>query len=502
MFRATVLTTYRKNHPRLTNHYGLALFSLAGCVVVSFIGGPEQPILDTLSLGMGYVALLLVLLTLVIGPINMLKKRKNPVNMMFRRDAGIWAGITAIFHMVFSFLLYFGGNLLLYFFAQNGSGLSFSFDIFYLSNYVGLIAGLVILFLLVLSNNYFLKIFKGPKWKQLQRFNYLLFVVALLHSLGEQLTNSRNLVLTFGVIALAGIVVIAQSIGFLVYQRRDQQRKAASSTTAGATSNRGLPKNPGATALPAPSIARGLPLQPAYAFVQTDKGVGRRRFLLVSGTVMLSGLVGGLSAKVIAKNSETSITTANDNSTNEGTTTAITTSTAVQSNSSGSTAAPSPSATTDNNTSSTPVTSAATTTSGVATAAVTTNVPTTSAVTSTTAATATRAATTAATAATTGTVLATIVNLAAGKAIAFTTPDTKAAAFLVHRQDGSVTCFSGICTHEPVKLTFDASQQTLYCPKHGVPFDTQTGAPQRGPARTALAKYKVTVDSQGQIIYG
>ncbi|MBN9392250.1 MAG: Rieske 2Fe-2S domain-containing protein [Chloroflexi bacterium] len=483
MLSTATITTYRKDHPRLTNHYGLALFSLLGCIVAGFVGGPNQSFMETVSLGTGYVALLLVLLTLAIGPINMLKKRKNPVNVMFRRDAGIWAGITAIVHMVSSLLLYFGGNLLLYFFEQTGAGLTFSFDLFYLSDYLGLVAGLVILFLLVLSNNYFLKKFKGPKWKQFQRFNYLLFVVALLHTFGQEITNNRNPLITFGVIALAAFVVVAQSIGFVVYRRRDQQRKAASSGPAPARASVARPKTevvsaPGA--IPAPAMGGFMPLQPAYAAATIDKGLGRRRFLLMTGTVLLSGAVGGLSAKVLAKNGGTVTTTAS-NTTGVIATTAATATSA----SSGTSAA---TATTAGST----ATTGATTTTAATTAASNTAA-------STTAAASTGAATTATTS---GTVLATIANLAAGKAIAVTTPDTRAAAFVIHRQDGSVACFSGICTHEPVSLTFDESQQTLYCPKHGVPFNTQTGAPERGPARTALTQYKVTVDSQGQVIYG
>ncbi|HEX2913325.1 MAG TPA: Rieske 2Fe-2S domain-containing protein [Chloroflexia bacterium] len=477
---ASSLLDYRKQHPRLTNQLGFLLFSLAGCVVSGFIGGPDQSLLDTLSLGTGYVALLLVLLTLLIGPINMLKKRKNPVNIMFRRDAGIWAGITAIFHMVFSLMLYFGGNLLLYFFKQDGSGLAFSFDLFNLSNDLGLIAGLVILFLLVLSNNYFLKMFKGPKWKQLQRFNYLLFVVALLHTFGQQITNSRNLVLTLGVMALAGIVVVAQSIGFVVYRRRDQQRKAGNSAAVAASAAGAKAKIP--TSVP------NLPLQPAFATISVDTGMGRRRFLLVTGTVMLSGVVGGMaggiSARVMANGNETETVATGSSGNAPGAVansaeSAATTSAATQ-----------------------PVTNspAVATTSPATTGVVTTAAATdTTAPAATTTATATTAATAAAPA---GTVLATIASLAAGKAIAITTPDTKEAAFVVHRQDGSVACFSGICTHEPVKLIFQEASQTLYCPRHGVPFNTQTGSPERGPARVALAKYNVTVDGQGRIIYG
>lgn len=84
-----MLTIFRKEHPRLTNNFVLGFVSLLGCLLAFIVASPEQSVWEKLSLGTGYLGLGLIVLTLLIGPINMLKVRKNPVNIMFRRDAGI-----------------------------------------------------------------------------------------------------------------------------------------------------------------------------------------------------------------------------------------------------------------------------------------------------------------------------------------------------------------------------------------------------------------------------
>jgi sulfoxide reductase heme-binding subunit YedZ len=208
--------------------------------------------LRTFSIGTGYVGLWLILATLVIGPLKLLKVRKNPVNLNSRRDIGIWAGITSLAHVVFSIALQFswGGSLMGFFFYQDGTP---KFNLFGVSNGFGLVGALVVLFLLILSNNYFLKRLKGKNWKKLQRFNYLLFVVALVHTITQQVNVGRNPLLTFGVIALATGVVAAQSIGFVIYRRRSEQRK---NTTVLAAKPENIPDyyNP-APARPMPKLA-------------------------------------------------------------------------------------------------------------------------------------------------------------------------------------------------------------------------------------------------------
>ncbi|HEX2914352.1 MAG TPA: ferric reductase-like transmembrane domain-containing protein [Chloroflexia bacterium] len=220
-----MIANYRKEHPRVFNNLVLASASLVGCIIAGIFAAPGQSILETLSVGFGYVGLILIAVSLLIGPINMLKVRKNPVNIMFRRDTGIWAAITSFAHVLFAFALQlsWGGTLLGLFFFANGAP---KLNLFGISDYIGLFGTLILIFLLVLSNNHFLKALKGKRWKNMQRFNYLLFVLALGHTFTQQVNNGRGMVMIFGVLAVALAVLVAQSIGFVVYRKREQQRKA------------------------------------------------------------------------------------------------------------------------------------------------------------------------------------------------------------------------------------------------------------------------------------
>src|SRR5215210_701616 len=88
--------------PRIPTHLGLVLFSLAGCFLAGLYG-PNNTLSETLAIGLGYVSLVLLAATLLIGPLNLLRQRRNPVNINLRRDTGIWSGITALLHVLFAF---------------------------------------------------------------------------------------------------------------------------------------------------------------------------------------------------------------------------------------------------------------------------------------------------------------------------------------------------------------------------------------------------------------
>jgi sulfoxide reductase heme-binding subunit YedZ len=225
-----IYKNYTAKHPRLTNQAIMAFITVIGCVIAAIFAQPNQAIFETFSVGTGYVGLLLIFATLVIGPLNMLKVRKNPVNLNLRRDIGIWAGITSLAHVVFAAVLQisWGDSLLGFFLNANGS---IKLDLFGVSDYFGLIGALVVLLLLVISNNYFLKKLKGKSWKNLQRFNYLLFVVAVAHTLTQQINSERGLVLILGAIILTAGVVVAQLVGFSIYRSRSQMRKTAPGTS-------------------------------------------------------------------------------------------------------------------------------------------------------------------------------------------------------------------------------------------------------------------------------
>jgi sulfoxide reductase heme-binding subunit YedZ len=58
---------------------------------------------------------------------------------------------------------------------------SIRLDNFGLANYSGLISALIIILLLLTSNDYFLKKLNQTNWKNIQRFSYLMFILGIIH---------------------------------------------------------------------------------------------------------------------------------------------------------------------------------------------------------------------------------------------------------------------------------------------------------------------------------
>lgn len=186
---------------------------------------------EILLIGLGYLSLLLIGITLLIGPLNLLRQRRNPVNLDLRRDIGIWAGITGCLHV----LLVLRGSLrdnriLLYFLRQGCCGYTPLLSIYGLSNDVGLFATLFLLLLLALSNTFSLRLLKGKRWKWLQRSTYLLALLALAHTFGFQYLNLRGFLWIVVLFGLSGVVLICQGWGIaLMLVRRGRARRASGS---------------------------------------------------------------------------------------------------------------------------------------------------------------------------------------------------------------------------------------------------------------------------------
>ncbi len=459
-----MLQGFKLNTNRRISHLLLALFSLAGCGLTSLYA-PSSTISEILSIGTGYVALILLFATLLIGPLNLLRKRRNPVNIDLRRDVGIWSGITGLLHVVFSLQLNLADDIPSYFFQKAPNNFLPRLDLFGVSNYVGLGATLILIMLLMTSNQLSLSWLKGKRWKAVQQFNYFLIFLVLLHTFGYQALSLREGVFTYATIAISLLVLAAQLTGIVVTMCRDRQRQ--------------IQVNGGSS----PAIVS---LNPVVAQVQSGSGgilTGRRKFLITTGAAIVGGFAIGIGASKGLGSSAAGASVAE-----AGTTLTLPTAT-VNPAASSTTASPTlvPAQPAGRARATTPATTQAP--SAGATATQPQN-PTTSAT-----------ATSGATTSPKGAVLATTTSLKPGNAIRFTTPDTGESAFLVCEADGSMKAFSGICTHRPYQLVFNSSQQTLVCNLHSVPFNIKTGAPERSPARTALKSFAVAVDNQGNVTY-
>ena len=171
----------------------------------------------------GYVSIILLAITLLIGPFNMYLKKPNPVSNDLRRDAGIWCGFIGLAHIVFGIQVHMG-NIFLYFFkaVDGNDAYKFRDDIFGAANYTGLAAGLILLILLLLSNDLSLQWLKTKRWKNIQRWNYLLFALVVIHGILFQIIEKRIM----GIIILFSIIMIipmfGQLLGFNIIKKSKQ----------------------------------------------------------------------------------------------------------------------------------------------------------------------------------------------------------------------------------------------------------------------------------------
>src|SRR4051794_247488 len=95
---------------RLGTHGLLALVTGAGCYLTHQIQ-PRFPWTLTLIIALGYLALLFLALTLLLGPLQLRRRGRNPVNLPLRRDVGIWSGLTGGLHVLLGLQIYAGGHL-------------------------------------------------------------------------------------------------------------------------------------------------------------------------------------------------------------------------------------------------------------------------------------------------------------------------------------------------------------------------------------------------------
>ncbi|MCI0579199.1 MAG: ferric reductase-like transmembrane domain-containing protein [Chloroflexi bacterium] len=176
----------------------------------------------------GYVALGLLALTLLIGPANLLLRKRNPVSNYLRRDVGAWTAIVSVVHVIAGFFVHgppasFGERILSYFFAPDGRPLTNTFG---WGNWTGLAATVIVVGLLAISSDFALRKLKAGPWKWLQRLNYALFALVIAHAIFYgallRVTSPSTLLLGLSVIA----VFIGQAVGVWLWRRRHSRTAA------------------------------------------------------------------------------------------------------------------------------------------------------------------------------------------------------------------------------------------------------------------------------------
>jgi sulfoxide reductase heme-binding subunit YedZ len=207
---------------RLLGHH-LPLFVLSTLsVAVLYYARTFKDELSRVSFALAYPALALIAVTLLLGPWNILRKRKNPVSNDLRRDIGIWAGILSLLHTAVGQCVHLRGRPWLYYLYRDSEHhtLPFRHDLFGFANYTGLISAMIMVALLATSNDYSLRALGTPGWKQLQRWNYGAAVLASIHTFSYQTSEHQALLFVTSVGLCVVATLILQGAGFL-------RRKAA-----------------------------------------------------------------------------------------------------------------------------------------------------------------------------------------------------------------------------------------------------------------------------------
>ncbi len=191
-------------------------------------GLQDRLFMARLTTATGYVATGFLALTLLIGPANLLLRRRNPVSSYLRRDVGAWTAAISVVHVIVGFQVHgppvpLGERILAYFYAPDGTPLTNAFG---MGNWTGLAATLIVVGLLAISSDFALQQLKFRNWKWLQRSNYALFMLVVAHAIYYgallRVTSPSTLLLGLSVIA----VFIGQAAGIWLWRRRRRVARA------------------------------------------------------------------------------------------------------------------------------------------------------------------------------------------------------------------------------------------------------------------------------------
>jgi len=201
---------------RLKKYYLPALFLILLFGFFLHFIWPKRDLITIVTDITGYVAILALIISLLIGPVNLLLKRNNPVSNHLRRDIGIIGGTLAIVHSITGLFVHLRGSNWKYFLNKTDHGYTIRLDNFGLANYLGLLSALLILLVLFSSNDYSLKKLGQVKWKNIQRLSYFVFLLAIIHSVYYRVATNNHFLIFYLYIPLFVIVLLFQNMGIWI----------------------------------------------------------------------------------------------------------------------------------------------------------------------------------------------------------------------------------------------------------------------------------------------
>ena len=208
---------------RIARHAIIALADF-GCVALFWeLFSIRRDVISRLSIATAYPALFLAAAAMLVGPWNVLHGRRNPVSFDLRRDLGIWAGIMALLHTSIGINVHLRGRPWLYFIDEHHN---VRHDLFGIGNDTGLMAALLLLLLLAISNDLSLHRLGARTWKSLQRWTYAAMALTLMHAVAYQFVEKRQMPYDALLWAISAATAVLQVAGW----RRTKRKKRGSAS--------------------------------------------------------------------------------------------------------------------------------------------------------------------------------------------------------------------------------------------------------------------------------
>lgn len=179
----------RYRQRRIVRHLAIALTTLACTAVFWGLFSDRRDPISHISIATAYPALFLTAVAVVLGPWNVLRGCTNPVSFDLRRDIGIWAGAIALLHTAVGLNVHLRGRMWLYFVDQHHR---IRHDWFGFGNDTGVVAALLFLLLLAISNDLSVRALGTRRWKSLQRWTYAAVILTILHAMAYQHVEERR----------------------------------------------------------------------------------------------------------------------------------------------------------------------------------------------------------------------------------------------------------------------------------------------------------------------
>lgn len=176
---------------------------------------------DALSLSTAWLCFAYMAAALSLGPMRARRSGQPIANLQTRRDLGIWAGLTGLFHLWAATAQSMSERYMAIYvnIADQEISAAARAELFAWGSIIGFLIGLLLLLLLGLSNNWILQKLKLTTWKRMQRLAYPAFALTAAHGVMFQLLEFRRFYFIALMVAVTVTVVVLQFFGFRAVRR-------------------------------------------------------------------------------------------------------------------------------------------------------------------------------------------------------------------------------------------------------------------------------------------